>query len=304
MEVRQLRYFVTVAEELHFGRAAEREHIVQSGLSQQIRRLERDVGARLLDRNTHQVTLTPAGTALLFEARQILVRIDRAGALARRAATEADVLRIGITDTSYDLAPCLVDTMQEQCPDLEIRQYELGIPAQYELLARGKLDVGIGASAAAPSEISSEALRRDPAGVFVSDSHRFARLRTVPASALEREALLLADADVAPEYNRFVYDLCERAGFVPTAYRGTVQSVHAAIDLVKRRDCLLVCPRSVWRGSPGVRWVPVVEPLVTYTWSVLWHAESRVPNLRRFVMLARAHARSSGWLRPGSLAAS
>jgi DNA-binding transcriptional LysR family regulator len=86
MELRQLRYFVTLAEELHFGRAAAREYIVQSALSQQLQRLEREVGVRLVERTTHHVSLTPAGTAFLDEVRQILAQVDRATVVARRAA--------------------------------------------------------------------------------------------------------------------------------------------------------------------------------------------------------------------------
>ena len=85
MELRQLRYFVTLAEELHFGRAAEREHIVQSALSQQVQRLERELGVRLLERSTHHVALTAAGVVFLVEARQILAQVDRAARAARSA---------------------------------------------------------------------------------------------------------------------------------------------------------------------------------------------------------------------------
>ena len=85
VELRQLRYFVTLAEELHFGRAAEREHIVQSALSQQVQRLERELGVRLLERSTHHVSLTAAGAVFLVEARQILAHVDRAAGVARRA---------------------------------------------------------------------------------------------------------------------------------------------------------------------------------------------------------------------------
>jgi DNA-binding transcriptional LysR family regulator len=86
MELRQLRYFVAVAEELHFGRAAEREHVVQSALSQQVQRLERELGVSLLERSTHHVGLTAAGAVFLAEARQILAHADRAAAVARSAA--------------------------------------------------------------------------------------------------------------------------------------------------------------------------------------------------------------------------
>src|SRR6266508_3933317 len=98
MELRQLRYFVTLTDELHFGRAAAREHIVQSALSQQLRRLERELDVRLLERTTHHVQLTPAGSAFLLEARQILAHVDRAATAAQRAAGSAPTLRVGIVD--------------------------------------------------------------------------------------------------------------------------------------------------------------------------------------------------------------
>ena len=100
MELRQLRYFVTLAEELHFGRAAEREHIVQSALSQQVRRLERELGVRLLERSTHHVSLTAAGAVFLVEARQILAHVDRAAGVARSAVGAAATLRVGIIGAS------------------------------------------------------------------------------------------------------------------------------------------------------------------------------------------------------------
>ena len=86
MELRQLRYFVTLAEELHFGRAAAREHIVQSALSQQLQRLERELGVILLERTTHHVQLSAAGAVFLIDARQILAHVERAAVAAQRAA--------------------------------------------------------------------------------------------------------------------------------------------------------------------------------------------------------------------------
>ncbi len=102
MELRQLRYFITLTEELHFGRAAAREHIVQSALSQQLQRLERELGVQLLERSTHHVRLTPAGSAFSVEARKILAHVDRAVLAAQRTASAAPTLRVGIFDASYD----------------------------------------------------------------------------------------------------------------------------------------------------------------------------------------------------------
>ena len=167
MELRQLRYFVTLAEELHFGRAAEREHIVQSALSQQVQRLERELGVRLLERSTHHVGLTAAGAVFLVEARQILAHVDRAAGVARGAAGAAATLRVGIIDASYDSMPQILHEVQARYPHLVIHQVEAGVPEQYQQLTDGRLDVGIGRAALAPPQVSSLLFRHDPLGVLV-----------------------------------------------------------------------------------------------------------------------------------------
>ena len=167
MELRQLRYFVTLAEELHFGRAAAREHIVQSALSQQVQRLERDLGVRLLARSTHHVALTAAGSAFLAEARQILAHTDRAAAIARSAAEASAALRVAIIDSSYDSMPQILHEVQAGYPGLVIHQVEASVPEQYRQLADGRLDVGIGRAAQAPPQVASHLFRHDPLGVLV-----------------------------------------------------------------------------------------------------------------------------------------
>jgi DNA-binding transcriptional LysR family regulator len=258
MELRQLRYFVTLAEELHFGRAAAREHIVQSGLSQQLQRLERQLGVRLLERTTHHVQLTPAGTAFLVEVRQILTHIDRAALAAQRAASSAPMLRVGILDASYDSMPRILWQVRERHPDLEIHQVEAGVPEQFRRLMDGRLDVGFGRASLAPPEVATELFRLDPLGVLVPESHRLARLARVPVASLAAEPLLLAKEERAPEFNQFVIELCRSAGFVPTVYPGTVESIRAAVDLVGQGVCVVFAPalashppavRSILRGE-------------------------------------------------------
>ena len=122
MELRQLRYFVTLSEELHFGRAAAREHIVQSALSQQVQRLERELGVGLFERSTHHVSLTAAGAVFLVEARQILAHVDRSAEIARSATGASPTLRVGIIDASYDSMPQILHGWQARHPDLVIHQ--------------------------------------------------------------------------------------------------------------------------------------------------------------------------------------
>ncbi|MEV0386729.1 LysR substrate-binding domain-containing protein [Nonomuraea sp. NPDC050643] len=299
MELRQLRYFVTLAEELHFGRAAAREHIVQSGLSQQIQRLERELGVRLLDRSTHHVDLTPAGAAFLVEARQILDHVGRAGQAARNAVTSAPTLRVGIIDAGYDSMPQILRELQRTHPDVTIHQVEAGTPEQYRQLADGRLDIAIGHASHAPAEVTSKLIRLDPLGVLVPDDHRFAELDGVPVAALVDELVLLGEESQTPELNRFVITLCRSAGFVPAIYEGTVQSSRAAADLVLQHRCVHCVPSSFRTSNrPGTTWRPLIEPATHYPWSLLWHDANPSPHIATVIDSARHLAERLGWLEP------
>jgi DNA-binding transcriptional LysR family regulator len=303
MELRQLRYFVTLAEELHFGRAAAREHIVQSALSQQVQRLERELGVRLLERSTHHVGLTAAGVVFLAEARQILTQVDRAAAVARSAAGAAAALRVGIIDSSYDSMPQILHEVQARHPGLVIHQVEVGVPEQYQQLIEGRLDVGIGRAALAPPQVASLLFRQDPLGVLVPREHRFAGLDAIPVTVLAEEPLLLAEEVRAPEFNQFTVEMCRAAGFTPAVYGGTVESIRAAAHLVAQGRCLYCVPSSCIAALPGTIWRPLTEPASYYPWSVLWRATEVSDHVRAVVSCARTMSRRLGWLATASQAA-
>ncbi|MEZ0075148.1 LysR family transcriptional regulator [Planotetraspora sp. GP83] len=302
MEVRQLRYFVTLAEELHFGRAAAREHIVQSALSQQVQRLERELKVRLLNRSTHHVELTAAGVAFLVEARQILDHIGRATQAARNAAASAPTLRAGIIDGGYDSMPQILRAVQRRHPDLTIHQVEIGTPEQYRQLADGRLDIGIGRASLTPPGVASELVRLDPLGVLVPESHRFAAQDGVPVASLAGEALLLGEDTRAPEFNQFVVELCRSVGFAPTIYEGTVESTRAAADLVLQGRCVLCVPSSSRTSNrPGTAWRPLIEPAARYPWSLLWRSGDPSPHVAAVIESARHLAERLGWLETADL---
>ena len=296
MELRQLRYFVTLAEELHFGRAAEREHIVQSALSQQVQRLERELGVRLLERSTHHVALTAAGVVFLVEARQILAHAARAAQAARSTAAAAAPLRVGIVDSSYDSMPQILHEVQARYPDLVIHQIEASVPEQYQRLTDGRLDVGVGRAALAPAQIASLLFRQDPLGVLVPTDHPFAELDGVSVAELAREPLLLAEEAMAPEFNQFTVEMCRSAGFTPTVYGGTVESIRAAADLVAQGRCLYCVPSSCIAALPGTTWRPLTEPASYYPWSVLRRAADDSGHVRAVVSCAQAMSKRLGWL--------
>ena len=303
VELRQLRYFVTLAEELHFGRAAEREHIVQSALSQQVQRLERELGVRLLERSTHHVALTAAGALFLVEARQILAQVDRAADVARSAVSAAATLRVGIIDSSYDSMPQILHEVQARYPGLIIHQVEVSAPEQYQQLIDGRLDVGVGRAALAPPQIASLLFRRDPLGVLVPTGHRFAELDGVSVAVLAEEPLLLAEEARAPDFNQFTVEMCRAAGFTPTVYGGTVESIRAAADLVSQGRCLYCVPSSCISALPGTIWRPLTDPASYYPWSVLWRASDESGHVRAVVGYAGAMSQRLGWLAAPSAAA-
>lgn len=302
MELRQLRYFVTLAEELHFGRAAAREHIVQSALSQQIQRLERELGVRLLDRSTHHVQLTAAGAAFLVEVRQVLNQVSRATQAARSAAAVTPTLRAGIIDAGYDTMPQIMREVQRRHPELTIHQIEASTPEQYRQLADGRLDIAIGRASQTPAGVSAELIRLDLLGVLVAEDHRFAAESGVRVTALAEELLLMGEESETPEFNAFVDELCRAAGFTPTVYEGTVESTRAAADLVLQHRCVLCVPSSARTSNrPGTVWLPLVEPAAYYPWSLLWREGEPSVHVAAVIDSARHLAGRLGWLNPSDV---
>jgi DNA-binding transcriptional LysR family regulator len=297
IELRQLRYFVTLAEELHFGRAAAREHIVPSALSTQVQRLERAVGVQLVDRTTRHVALTAAGARFLIEARQILEHVDRAAVLAQGMALAAPTLRVGVLDEGYDAVQPVLRAVQARYPDLEIHQVLAGVPEQRRLLADGRLDVGIGRLPGAAPEIAAEMFRLDALGVLVPAGHPYARLARVPVAALRDETLLLADEEQAPEFNAFVAEVCRSAGFFPTLFPGSVQTLRAAVDLVAQGRCVLCTPASTAGASsdPDLTWRPLGPSVPRYPWSILWRAQNPSRYALDLVRTARELSAELGW---------
>ncbi|MEV4619330.1 LysR substrate-binding domain-containing protein [Asanoa sp. NPDC049573] len=298
IELRQLRYFISLAEELHFGRAAAREHIVQSALSQQVQRLERTLGVELVHRTTRHIELSPAGARFLLEARQIIEHVDRAAGLAQGLTSAPPALRVGLLDEGYEAARPVLRALRARHPDLEIHQVQAGVPEQCRMLADGRLDVGVGRSCAAPPQIASELFRLDPLGVLVPEGHRLARLPAVPVSALAGETLLMPDESRAPELAEFVAEICRTAGFVPTAHRGSVQNLRAAVDLVAGGACVMCVPASTADLAAPARWRPLAPAVPRYPWSILWRAEHPSREALAMVATARELAIRGGWRDP------
>ena len=220
MELRHLRYFVAVAEECHFGRAAERLHMAQPPLSQQIKQLEDELGVQLLARSTRRVELTPAGARYLERARAILAAIDTAGEETRLIRDgRMGRVAIGFTGSAtYELLPRLSRTLRTELPELELDlRGELLTPSQVAGLVDGTLDVGFLRPPVQAPEVEVHPLRSEPLVAVLPESHALAAGKHVVLADLAEEPFITYPAGHRSVVHDAVLDACQAAGFTPRA---------------------------------------------------------------------------------------
>lgn len=215
MELRQLRYFVAVAEERHFGRAAARLLIAQPALSQQIRKLEKQLGADLFTRTTRRVELTMAGEALLVEARRVLAGAERARSVVGRSLRgELGQVRISfVSSAALALLPRLTQALRAEAPDVALTLLERTSGLQLEGLREGGLDVGIVREVSAAAGLALTVLARERLYLAVHHSHRLASRRSVPLAELAGEGFVVFPRQQVSQLYDHIAGLCHAAGF-------------------------------------------------------------------------------------------
>lgn len=234
MELRHLRYFRAVAEELHFGRAAERLHIAQPPLSQQIRQLERELAVTLLVRTTRKVELTPAGETYLKRVVAILDAVDEAGGQARRIAEGAEgQLAIGcVGSATYSLLPRLVRALREELPGVDVSvRGEMLAPAQITALLTGEIDLALLRPPIEQSGVLVETVRRDRLLVALPEGHALATRDDLSVSDLRDEEFVAHAGHGRSVMSSILTAMCADAGFVPRI-RHEVEETSTLVTLV------------------------------------------------------------------------
>ena len=288
--MRHLRYFVVVAEERHFGRAAERLHMAQPPLSQQIRRLEAEVGAELFVRTTRRVDLTAAGTAYLERARAILAEVDDAAAEARRVAAGSEGrLVIGcVGSVTYSLLPQLSGRLAEELPGVDFSfRGEMLASEQVDALRAGTIDLALLRPPVADPALTVTTLRQDRLVLAVPAAHRFAGRDRVAVADLRHEGLIVHSAQRRSAMYEVVHRICRDAGFEPTV-RHEVGETSTLVTLVAGGLGVAVVPQPVQAlALEGIAYVPLVRPVTSVELLVAHRGDRLEPHLARTLAVVR-----------------
>jgi DNA-binding transcriptional LysR family regulator len=288
MELRHLRYFVTVADTCHFGRAAQQLHIAQPALSQAIRQLEGDLGVTLFTRTTRSVALTPAGEFFRAEAQRVLADVERGVQGVRRVADgRTGLLRIGFTGTAaFDQLPAIARTAGARLPDLALEIHgDLLTPAQVDALRSGDLDVAVLRPPVAGDDIETRTLKTESLVLALPADHRLAGEPALAVGDLAHDDFVLY-ADRQSAVNDAVLRSCRAAGFVPRrAHQAPGTAVLLA--LVAAGLGVAIVPESVRRLSLEGVVLRELDGAETIDLAIAWSRERRSAQVEALLGVLR-----------------
>ena len=293
MELRHLRYFLALADELHFGRAAQRLAISQPPLTVAIQQLEAEVGAPLFLRNSRGVQLTAAGQALVPAAQAAIDGAAQALHAARDAASgQVGRLSVGFAGTMlYRGLPQMLRRFQAEHARLQLTLRELSSSEQIVELQHARLDAGFAHVSHAPAGLAAQLVSSQPFVACVPAVHALARKRTLPLDALAPEPLALVSRSVSPDYHARIVAACQAAGFTPQPLH-EMQHWLSVVSLVSQGLAVALVPAALQQAQlAGAAFVPVKDPhgtLPRYETRCLWNPARDLPALGLFLTAVRA----------------
>jgi DNA-binding transcriptional LysR family regulator len=289
-ELRHLRYFVVVAEELNFSRAATRLHMAQPPLSVAIRQLERELGTDLFQRTTREVRLTEAGRVLLDGARRTLAEADRAVAGAKRAAAgELGQVTVAFSwSARFATLPTLGQAFGSRYPDVQLITQEMWNTDMESALHSGAVDVAISLCPELPPDIADEVIRTESVVAILAAKHPLANEEAISLGALADDEFVLFPRELAPRLYDVMVGICRHAGFEPKLRS---ESFHTGWDILRLADVpvVAIAPGSVAGELPeDVAAVPLSEPTDVLETRLLWLDDDPSPTVQAFLDTARA----------------
>jgi DNA-binding transcriptional LysR family regulator len=294
MELRHLRYFVAVAVERNFARAADKLGIGQPPLSQQIKSLERELGVELFVRTPQGAALTQAGEAFLVEARRVLDDAARAAQVAQRAARgESGQIRIGFTGSAAfnPLVPTLIQRYTQRFPAVQLTLDEANTPILVQGLAEGRHDaVFFRPGRTTLTELDGIAVQRlpdEPMKIVLPSAHPLAARRRLPLAALANEPFVLVPGPAGITLNEEIVRACAEAGFSPRLAQPAPQ-IASVVNLVAAGLGVSIVPAAIAQVQvKGVRYLDVTGVRMSAKLSLGWREGDTSATLRQFVALAQ-----------------
>ena len=292
MELRHLRYFVAVAEELHFGRAAARLHMAQPPLSQQIKTLETELGVQLFHRTKRKVELTDAGRLFLPEARNTLAQATHAGDVARRAQHgEIGRLRLAfVTSAAQSVLPCIIRTFRAANPGVDVELMDMTPARQVEALDGGRIDVGFLRPPLARPEFVAAPVLKEPLVVALPAGHRAARQRRIKLQDLRSEPFVMFPREHGPGLYDLVLSLCRAAQFSPNvAYEAN--QMHTILAYVAGGLGVALVPASLMElQQAGVAYRALAAPRADVELAMVYPKRNDCSVLGQFIAAASTAA--------------
>ncbi|USR62209.1 LysR family transcriptional regulator [Lelliottia amnigena] len=281
IELRHLRYFIAVAEELHFGRAAARLNISQPPLSQQIQLLEQQVGARLLARTNRSVSLTAAGKQFLADSRQVLSLVNDAAARAERLHLgETGELRLGFTSSAPFISAVshTLSTFRRHYPDVHIQTREINTREQIVPLNEGSLDLGLMRNTQLPDTLAWEVILREPLMAMIPRDHPLAAQPSVTLAELAQEPFVFFDPHVGTGLYDDILGLMRRYGLSPVITQEVGEAM-TIIGLVAAGLGVSILPASFKRVQLNeMRWVAIAEEDAVSEMWLVWPKHHELSN--------------------------
>lgn len=289
MELHSLRYFVAVAEELHFGRAAARLHITQPALSRQIQGLEEELDVKLLQRTKRTVELTEAGTAFLVEVRKALQQVESAIHIAQRAARgEVGSLRIAFTPSAmHTVLPTMLKQFRDRYPNVKLELSELCTLDQVNTLRTETIDVGLLHPPIDAPFLHLHPLQGENLVVALPQTHPLAKQKQLRLKSLAGEPLILHPRYEGPVLYDQILNLCRNAGFEPHIVHEEVKH-QTRVGLVAAGIGITFVPASLQQsGLAGVSYRALIGASPELQLALAWQQERMSPVLQAFLQVAQ-----------------
>jgi DNA-binding transcriptional LysR family regulator len=289
MELRHLRYFSTVAAELHFGRAAAKLHIAQPPLSKQIQDLEAELGFELFNRTKRSVALTPAGQAFSIEVNQIFQQLDRAIDIGRKTSRgELGQISIGfVGSATYNILPVMLQKFRDRYPNVRIELHELTTDRQLIWLREGRIDIGLIRPPIIDKNLGSQVIFKESLVVALPTNHQLATLETIDLRTLATESFILFPRELAPGLYDPIIAMCQAAGFSPQVVQECIQ-MQTIVSLVSANMGVSILPASIQEAQrQGVVYKPIrsqsspIESLAAI--AIVWRINDDSPTINRLL---------------------